>query len=108
MQPTDKPIANPQVVLREEFDDWAILFHPLTGEAIGTGPVGVAIWKLLDGQRTLAQVAAEIEAQFEDAPASAAVLEDTLVFVNDLERRLLVGMKGEGGRMKSDYVLHPE
>ena len=96
MQPTDKPIISPDVVLREEFDDWAILFHPLTGEAVGTSPVGVAIWKLLDGRRTLAQVAAKIEAQCQDAPASATVLEDTLAFVNDLERRLFVGMKAEG------------
>ena len=96
MNPTDKPIASPEVVLREEFDDWAVLFHPLTGEAVGTGPVGVAIWKLLDGQRTLAEIAAEIEAQCEDAPDT--VLEDTLAFVDDLARRLfvLVEEKDEG------------
>jgi SynChlorMet cassette protein ScmD len=88
MNSTDKPIAEPQVVLREEFDDWAVLFHPLTGEAVGTGPVGVAIWKLLDGQRTLAEVAAQVEAQCEDAPAT--VLEDTLAFVEDLRRLLFV------------------
>ena len=88
MNSTDKPIAEPQVVLREEFDDWAVLFHPLTGEAVGTGPVGVAIWKLLDGQRTLAEVAAQVEAQCEDAPTT--VLEDTLAFVEDLRRRLFV------------------
>jgi hypothetical protein len=27
------PIANPLIVLREEFDDWAILFDPDTGSA---------------------------------------------------------------------------
>jgi SynChlorMet cassette protein ScmD len=88
VRPKDKPIASPEVVLREEFDDWAVLFHPLTAEAIGTGPVGVAIWKLRDGQLTLAQVAAEIEARCEDAPDT--VLEDTLAFVDDLARRLFV------------------
>ena len=40
MNPTDTPLASPDVVLREEFDDWTILFHPLTGEAVGVGPVG--------------------------------------------------------------------
>ncbi len=88
MKPTDKPIADPQVVLREEFADWAVLFHPLTGEAVGTGPVGVTIWKLLDGQHTLAEIAAEVQAQCEDAPPT--VLEDTLAFVEDLQRRLFV------------------
>lgn len=93
MQPTDKPIADPQVVLREEFDDWAVLFHPLTGEAVGVGPVGVTIWQLLDGQRTLAEVAAEVQAQCEDAPDT--VLADTLAFVNDLERRLFILVEPE-------------
>ena len=93
MKLTDSPVADPEVVLREEFDDWAILFHPLTNEAVGIGPVGVAIWKLLDGQRTLAQVAAEIEAQCSDAPDT--VLEDTLEFVEDLQRRLLVRVPGD-------------
>ena len=32
---TEKPIANPLIVLREEFDDWAILFDPDTGDAFG-------------------------------------------------------------------------
>lgn len=92
MKHTDKPIVHPDAVLREEFDDWAVLFHPLTGEAVGVGPVGVAIWKLLDGQRTLAEVAAEIQAQCEDAPDT--VLEDSVAFVGDLERRLFVTVKG--------------
>ena len=31
----DKPIANPLIVLREEFDDRAILFDPDTGKRHG-------------------------------------------------------------------------
>ena len=90
MKPTDKLNASPDVVLREEFDDWAVLFHPLTGEAIGTGPVGVAIWKLLDGTRTLEEVARAVKAQCEDAPDVETVLGDTLTFADDLQRRLFV------------------
>jgi len=75
-------------VLREEFADWSLLFHPLTGEVVGIDPVGVTIWQLLDGQRTLAEVAAQVQARFEDAPDT--VLEDTLAFVSDLQRRLFV------------------
>ena len=85
---TDRPIASPEAVLREDFDDWAVLFEPLTGEAIGTGPVGVAIWKMLDGRRTLAEVAAEIAAQYEASPDT--VMEDTLAFASDLQRRLFL------------------
>ena len=94
VKPTDRPIASPEVVLREEFDDWAVLFQPLTGEAIGMGPVGVAIWKILSDRRTVAEVAAEIEAQCEDPPDT--VLKDTLAFVDDLQRRLFLDLEGEG------------
>ena len=45
MSHTDKPIANPLIVLREEFDDWAILFDPDSGDAFGLNPIGVHIWK---------------------------------------------------------------
>lgn len=41
----DRPIVNPIVVLREEFDDWAILFNPDTDAAVGINPVGVGAWK---------------------------------------------------------------
>ncbi|MBU0490717.1 MAG: SynChlorMet cassette protein ScmC [Chloroflexi bacterium] len=88
MKPTDTPSIHPQVVLREDFDDWAILFHPLTAEAVGASPVGVTIWKLLDGRRTLAQVAEQVASQCENAPST--ILADTLAFANDLERRLFV------------------
>ena len=93
MQPTDQPLADPQVVLRDDFADRAILFHPLTGEAVGVNPVGLTIWKLLDGQHTLAKIAAQVQAQCADAPPT--VLADTLAFVDDLQRRLLVRVKDE-------------
>ena len=38
------PVANPLIVLREEFDDWAVLFNPDTGAAAGINSMGVAIW----------------------------------------------------------------
>ena len=34
----DKPIANPLIVLREEFDDWAILFDPDSGDDVERCP----------------------------------------------------------------------
>ena len=94
MKPIDKPVSGSDVILREDFDDWAVLFQPLTGEAIGIGPVGVAIWKKLDGSRTLADLAAEIEAQCEASPDT--VLEDTLAFVNELQQRLFLQLEDGG------------
>ena len=93
MNPTDRPIANPIVVLREEFDDWAILFNPDTAAAMGTNPVGVAIWKRMDGKRSLAKIVAEIKNSFEDTPEAA--FEEITAFVNSLAENGFVGLELE-------------
>lgn len=84
-----RPLANPIAVLREEFDDWAVLFNPDTAEAVCLDPVGVAVWKRLDGQRTLAQIARELEDDFSEVPATAA--QDLRAFVADLAESGFIG-----------------
>lgn len=82
---TKKHIVNPVVVLRKEFDDWAVLFNPDTAEAVGINPVGVAIWELLDQQIDIEKIAAAIRQDFADVPGSAAKeIED---FIADLAKR---------------------
>ena len=50
MMPCPPPlIANPLMVLREEFDDWALLFDPDTSHSYGLNQVSVFIYKRLDG-----------------------------------------------------------
>ena len=84
-----KPIANPLVVLREEFDDWAILFDPDTGNAFGLNPVGVFIWKRLDGQHEIDEILKELRDHAEDVPEEA---KDHLNgFINDLVEHGLAG-----------------
>ena len=48
-----KPLRNYYVMLREEFDDWAVLFDPDTGHGFGLNPMGVYLWKLLDGNHSI-------------------------------------------------------
>ncbi len=71
MNTSNKPIANPVCVLREEFDDWAVLFNPDTADAVGLNPVGVAAWKQMDGNRTLDEIVAAITDEFDNVPDSA-------------------------------------
>ena len=94
MNPADRPIANPIVVLREEFDDWAVLFNPDTADAVGTNPVGVAVWKRMDGKRSLAEIVAEIKASFEDVPDAA--LQEIDAFVDALAKNGFVGLEWDG------------
>ena len=82
---TKKPIVNPVVVLRKEFDDWAVLFNPDTAEAVGINPVGVAIWELLDQQIDIHEIADTIRQDFADVPGSAT--EEIETFINDLAER---------------------
>ncbi len=62
------PIANPLIVLREEFDDWAILFDPDTGNAFGLNPTGVFIWKHLDGKNGVEDIIKKLQDEADDVP----------------------------------------
>ena len=84
-----RPVANPVVVLREELDDWAVLFNPDTGNAVGVNPTGVAIWKLLGGRRTLTEVAAELPEHLAEVPADA--LPQAVEYVAKLADQHFVG-----------------
>ena len=91
MNQMDRPVANPIVVLREEFDDWAILFNPDTAAAVGINPVGVAVWKRMDGKRSLKEIVSEIKTSFTDTPEAA--LEEITAFVNTLAEGGFIGLE---------------
>ena len=88
---TQKPIINPVVVLRKEFDDWAVLFNPDTAEAVGINPVGVAIWELLAEDCSMPSIIDNIKENFADVPGSAA--DEIQTFINDLTERGFVGFE---------------
>ena len=89
MSPLDKPVANPLIVLREEFDDWAILFDPDSGDGFGLNPVGVFIWNRLDGRHGVRDILKELREKCEEVPEEA---EDHLQgFIQDLVTRGLAG-----------------
>ena len=88
-RPGGNPVANPVVVLREEFDDWAVLFNPDTAEAAGINPVGVAVWKLMDGRRSLQEIVSSVRDQFDAVPGTAS--EELASFIDSLADRGFVG-----------------
>jgi SynChlorMet cassette protein ScmD len=67
----EKSLANPFVVLREEFDDWAVLFDPDTCRGFGLSPTGVYVWKLLDGEHGLDELIEKLRRHAEDMPGDA-------------------------------------
>jgi SynChlorMet cassette protein ScmD len=91
MNQTDRPIVNPVVVLREEFDDWAVLFNPDTADAMGTNPIGVAVWKRMDGKRSIEDIVSEIKNSFEDTPDATS--KEIAAFINTLAEKGFVGLE---------------
>jgi len=77
-------MTNPVVVLREEFDDWAILFNPDSAAAVGINPVGVYIWKQMDGKNTIDHIAAIAKEQFEEVPETH--IEEVKAFIEELDK----------------------
>ncbi len=84
-----KPIANPMVELREEFDDWAILFDPDSVDGFGLNPVSVFIWKRLDGKHTVQDILAELRENCKNVPDDAEVRVKR--FINDMVAHGLAG-----------------
>jgi SynChlorMet cassette protein ScmD len=85
----EKPVANPVVVLRKEFDDWAVLFDPETGNAFGMNPVSVFIWERLDGRHSFEDILGELRENCESVPEDVeAHLEE---FISSLVDKGLAG-----------------
>ncbi len=74
-----------QIVLREEFDDWALLFDPDTGMVCGVNPVGVQAWMMIDGKRTVQDISRMIRDSYPDAPDS--VIDDITDFMNEINEK---------------------
>ncbi|NWJ52267.1 MAG: PqqD family peptide modification chaperone [Bacteroidetes bacterium] len=81
---------NQVVVLREEFDDWAVLYNPDNAEAVGTNPIGVEIWKNLDGKKNLGEIVAGIKQEYNNV--SENVDAEVLEFIQKLLQRGLIGI----------------
>jgi SynChlorMet cassette protein ScmD len=78
-----KYVVNPLIVLREEFDDWAVLFDPDTGYAHGVDPTGVFIWKQLEAQHSVDDIINGLQNNFDEVPENAK--KEVNEFLNDLK-----------------------
>jgi hypothetical protein len=77
-------IRNPDVVLREEDADGALLFNPETNQIRVLNTTGLFIWNLLDGSRDIAAIVNSIKDSFEDVPENE-VEEHTRAFIADMK-----------------------
>ncbi len=60
--------VHPDVVLRDDFDDGAVLYDPSTSKAFNMNEIGVLIWNALREKGTVAGCVAELQARCDNAP----------------------------------------
>jgi SynChlorMet cassette protein ScmD len=89
MKREDKPLADPLLVLREEFDDWAILFDPDSGDSYGLNPVSVFIFKLLDGKNSIQDIVTRLKSECEGVPEDAESI--VMEFIEDIVEKGFAG-----------------
>ena len=80
---------NPQVVYRElAGEGGGVLLHLESGAYHGLNETGVLIWGLIDGERDLAALVADLRSRLEDAPDD--LTDETARFLADLRERDLI------------------
>jgi SynChlorMet cassette protein ScmD len=76
-------LRNPDIVFREEFDNWGVLFDPETGKTVALDPVATFYWKHFDGANDRNKLIELLKLECEDVPEDApAHLDD---FIQKLE-----------------------
>jgi hypothetical protein len=89
LTPESKVRQNDQVVARELSPaEGGVLLHLESAQYHGVNPVGLLIWELLDGQRTVREVIDAVRDRVQNPPPQ---LEDEVMqFLTDVQERNLV------------------
>ena len=83
-------VADPEVVFRDEGEDGAILFHPVTGEVKILNETGAFIFKLCDGKHTKTDIINSMANTFK--VDRNTVEQDVDIFLKELTKKGLVGI----------------
>jgi len=89
LEPASKVERNGSVAFRRLADgEGGVLLHLESGEYHGINEVGCLIWQLLDGKRTIDEVALALGDEVEEAPDDLTA--EVTVFLDSLRARDLV------------------
>ncbi len=75
-------VANPDVVLQTEEDQWGILYNPNTDFSFGLNPVSAFIWEQMDEKIILEEIVTRVKNHFVNV--SEEVEQDVVGFVSQL------------------------
>jgi hypothetical protein len=87
----DSLIRNPDVVLREEDPDGALLFNPDTNQIRVINTTGLFIWKHCDGKKDMPAIVTALKKTFAGVPA-AEVEGQVKAFVDDMQSNGFLGI----------------
>ncbi len=99
------PVANPAAVLQAEPGGGAWLFNPDSAGALALNTTGVVVWKLINGRRSVPDIAAGVRRRFVGAPES--VESDVAGLLDVLTEEGFVGYeyRGDGHERGSTPIL---
>lgn len=84
-------VRNPDVVLRDEDEEGALLFNPDTNQVLVLNATAVHVWKLCDGGHGVPAIVDAVKAEFDTAP-EAGVEADVRKFVESMVAGGFVGL----------------
>lgn len=84
-------VRNPDVILREEDPDGALLFNPDTNQIRVINPTGLFIWKHCDGKNDLPAIVSALKKAFDGVPEKE-VDNEVKAFVDDMKANGFLGV----------------
>ena len=84
-------VRNPDVILREEDPDGALLFNPDTNQIRVINATGLFIWKHCDGKKDVPDIIGELKKAFADVPEKEVEIE-VKEFVDDMRANGFLGV----------------
>lgn len=90
-------VRNPDVVLREEDPDGALLFNPDTNQIRVINTTGLFIWKKCDGKKDLPAIVNALKKTFDGVP-DGEVEDQVKTFVDDMRANGFLGIPETKGK----------
>lgn len=84
-------VRNPDVILREEDPDGALLFNPDTNQIRVINPTGLFIWKHCDGKKDLPAIVVALKNAFDGVPEKE-VEGEVKAFVDNMRSKGFLGV----------------
>jgi len=87
---TQKYMTNPDVVLREEDEDGALIYNPDTDQIKVINPTGLFIWQQCDGSKDLTGIISAMQESYDEVPEDE-VSEQVEKFIDDMVKTGFIG-----------------